>query len=72
MPTTTKWTNESGAFVLDLPKLAEFEGTAYDLAERLGGTLVENRAASVRVALPCSADCLRRDGCWTYRSFYRV
>lgn len=69
-----QWTDESGSFVLDVTMSVPFEGTAYDLAQRLGGELFNHqpRFQAVRVATPCGPYCLRRSGCWKYRSFYHA
>jgi hypothetical protein len=68
--TNTPWVNEAGTPVGTVEGDDYFYGTAAELAVRFEGVLVKATSVGVRVAVPCGPDCLKREGCWTYRSFY--
>ncbi len=65
------WVNEQATPVGNAAGTDYFEGTAEELAERFGGKLQILTGIGARIAVPCGPDCLKRDGCWTYRSFSR-
>lgn len=60
------WTDETGRTI------GQPNDSATELAERLGGELVQLQQSSARIAVPCGPDCLRRSGCWVFRSIYKV
>jgi hypothetical protein len=64
------WVNEMATPVGTTDGSDYFEGTASELADRFGGHVVKVTGTGVRLAVPCGHDCLKREGCWTYRTFY--
>lgn len=64
------WVNEDATPVGNADRSDYFEGTAEELAAALGGVALRVTDVSARLALPCGKDCLKREGCWSFRSFY--
>lgn len=66
----TKWVNEAGTPIGN-NEIGYFEGTAEEAVQFLGALdAPQVRPHQIRVGLPCGPDCLRREGCLEYRSFY--
>jgi hypothetical protein len=63
--TPTAWKDEKGNVVAD-------GVDAFGLAVRFEGVVARltHRGTVARIGLPCGPDCLRRQGCWTYRTYY--
>lgn len=67
------WTNEAGTVIYNKEGNEYFEGTPGDLIKHLKAwEVVSITDRSTRVGMSCGPDCLHREGCFTYRSFYPI
>lgn len=64
------WCNEAGT-PIGTAVGDYFEGTAGDLVRHLGAwDVAKILERSVRIGLGCGQNCLHREGCLIYRSYY--